>query len=384
MAARYPAEALQPSGFIQDFGGRIETIVLCVPRICLLKLSGMADRMLSALGSLLLSLPTEVVALLIIDKSSGILANRWLEELAPVVQVRLVEAAETKLEGHSIWIQDTFHVRDCSQNLQIGRSGSDNHALHACTLSTHFGLSTETLNVHMSGGNQLVGDDFRLVGHNSLRQTAERRDVGSLNKAFAYIQALDPRKLCLFGFHTDDRGNADSEPGKDWDAPWGTSFHQHGFHLDQFVSLTGIRNKDRPVIMVAEPVAVDRGAEATAKQAGNRLNSCVSWLQAHGFNVIRNPVPYATDKMRGSVNHHLYNNVILENEPRTRAANPLIWLPVMKAADTLGTEFDRENHAIWKRLGFSVVEVRGWTDLAKQHGSIRCATKVLRRSSSTF
>ena len=109
-------------------------------------------------------------------------------------------------------------------------------------------------------------------------------------------------------------------------------------------------------------------------------------LEAQGFCVLRNKIPYVAPPPLPTggpppawAYWHAYNNVIVENQIRSGEDCPMVWLPQFSDVEEHLEPFDQLNRQAWESLGFRTIPVYGATHLATHGGSIRCASKVLKR-----
>ena len=132
----------------------------------------------------------------------------------------------------------------------------------------------------------------------------------------------------------------------------------------------------------AGPARGPGGGAAELGSAPQRLDWTAERLKLLDFEVLRNPVPFVPAIGDRQLRARLYNNVLVENEIRRGRSKPLVWLPQYADAEPELADFDIENSALWRELGFEPVAARGWSKLTVAMGAVRCATKVLRRNPS--
>lgn len=375
-AARFPS-------LVPDCGGLIHTIAFALPTAFFSDGSDREDvSPLIPLGNLLSALPREIIAVIVIDRACIPSARHWLGGLAITCVTELLALDANGNIAHP-WIQDVFHVR-------AGGDGATTELVSArgnpCAdaLANRFGLATAASDILLDGGNQLVGPDFRLVGHSSLQGGGTGgRPAGHLQQR-QRIQALDGRTLYSFGYRPEDLGASAAPAGlSPVKTPPSTmpdgKMHQCGFHVDQFVSVTGLRRDDRPLLLVADPMAHEGCSARAVSDLKQKLDASVLSLIRQGFAIARNPIPVSPAIDSNKCIPRLYNNVILENVARPGQIQPFVWLPHFGDRETLEW-FDEENRKIWKGLGFDPIGVAGWSHLASRNGALRCATKVMRRA----
>ena len=147
-----------------------------------------------------------------------------------------------------------FHVR-------AGKEGASELVMTAGNalagqLADRLGFAAEFSDVALAGGNQLVGPDFRLVGHSSLQDDGGvgRSAANDRHKRWQRVQALDGRTVHSFGYRPEDLANASassdlSETRASAQAMAGGKMHQCGFHVDQFaVSYTHLTLPTTPYV----------------------------------------------------------------------------------------------------------------------------------------
>jgi len=364
--------------FVADCGGLIDTIAFALPASFFTD-DRDRDRAspLLPIGNLLSGLPREMMAAIVIDQTCLPSAQVWLGRLAPPCAAELLPLDENSRISHP-WIQDMVHVRTDEKGAATELVSAMGNA-SASALATRFGLVAAVPDVLLDGGNQLVGPDFRLVGHSGL-QDGSGTDVGNntleCSQQWQKVQALDGRTVYSFGYRPEDLSPARPAPM----AMASRKMHQCGFHVDQFVSVTGLRQDNRPLLLVADPVAHAGCGSRAATDLKQKLDASVHSLIRQGFAVRRNPIPVSPAIDSNKCIPRLYNNVILENVVRSGQKQPFVWLPHFGDEEALG-EFDEDNRQIWAGLGFDPICVTGWSHLASRNGALRCATKVISRAS---
>ncbi len=369
---------------LPDCGGAIRTIALALPKAFFAdEWSDRSVLPLIPIGNLLSALPRDTRPVIVIDQACLASAQGWLDSLQIPSSPELVTLAAGN-EVSSPWIQDLFHVRSA------GRPGepltelvSQGHDAVASRLADYLECESTVGNVALAGGNQLVGPDFRLVGHASLQ---EERHVGSSaggESRWRKVQALDSRPVHSFFYRLEDIGRT-SPPFKPAGAEdagpvmTGSRMHQCGFHVDQFVSVTGLVRDGFPLLLVADPVGASGSCARAAVDLKQKLDASALTLTRQGFSVERNPIPLLPSIDTNKCLPRLYNNVLLENVTRSGQESPLVWIPHFSDREAL-EEFDAENRKLWEMLGFQAIGVNGWSHLASRNGALRCATKVVNR-----
>ncbi|WP_425961562.1 hypothetical protein [Rhizobium nepotum] len=373
--------AARSLSFVPDCGGLIRTIALALPAPFFA--DNGADHNVSPLvpiGNLLSALPSDITTFVLINRACLTSAQNWLDRLAIRCAAELVALDAHHNISHP-WIQDMFHVRTGERGATELVSAAEDAI--SGELANRLGLAVTTSQVILPGGNQLVGPDFRLVGHSSLRDDrgiASNAAVGHPQQ-WRRVQALDGRTVHSFGYRPEDLGNSASDL-----SPVETSdpvliagkMHQCGFHVDQFVSVTGLRRDGRPLLLVADPVA-QGGCEArSTTDLKRKLDASALSLARQGFAIIRNPIPVSPAIDTNKCLPRLYNNILLENVMRPGQKQPFVWIPHFGDTEAF-EDFDEENRQIWEKLGFYAIGVEGWSRFTSRNGALRCATKVIHR-----
>ena len=369
---------------LPDCGGLIETIALSIPAAFFERdEADVGLRPLLPIGKLLSALPHDVVVYIFVDQIALVMAQSWVSALPIGCTIRLVSVESAQGAIDSLWIQDAIHVAGgvgdadleteilCEPDSVIGRS-----------VATYAKFPSSFSGQFLPGGNQFVGPDFRLIGYASLdvRRSNGVVAIDETTRLRDKIKALDDREIRIFGYNG-RKVNPTNESSERFTLVVGEFMHQCGFHLDQFVSLTGIDIDERPLLLVARPVIFNGVETRMTSNLKMQLDASVVCLEQQGFHIVRNPMPLAITPDTGKRMPRLYNNIILENDTRMDRTKPLVWIPHFGDQEPLA-DFDEENRAIWSGLGFDPVPVPGWSSLASRNGAIRCATKILRRRSS--
>ncbi len=359
-------QAAQLARLVADCGGLIEKLALSIPSAFFSEETfDRWSRPLLPIGNLLRALPAEIAIFVLVDRTRIADAEGWLSTLSPASPVTLVTLDVPEGARQSPWIQDLFHVR---KGEGAGQSASEilsrPNAAIGPALARCLGWQAQTAMADLDGGNQLVGVDFRLVGASSLARNRFSNPTPDSNApaGFGLLETLDDRPVHVFGYR----------------APGGERLHQHGFHVDQFVSVTGLYRNGCPLMLVAEPCLTDGLESRLVDQARQQLDASVAFLESQGFSVIRNPVPFVITPDSGKRLARLYNNVVLENAVRPGRTKQLVWLAQFGDVEDVAS-FDAANRLIWQDLGFEVIGVPGWSHLASRNGALRCASKVLQR-----
>ncbi|UXS42939.1 hypothetical protein FY150_20920 [Agrobacterium tumefaciens] len=377
--------AIQPLPLMPDCGGLIRTIALTLPDSFFAE-NRAADTVspLIPIGNLLSALPADITAVIVTDRASLGSARDWLSSLPASCSTELIPLAGNDSVSHP-WIQDMLHVRAADAATEFVLVAEKAIGV---SLAEYLGAATTHSDVALAGGNQLVGPDFRLVGHSSLQDDRGiGRNAAIPSHRWRKIQALDGRNIFSFGYRPEDLGKVpvsfDFSTTETCEAEMaGEKMHQCGFHVDQFVSVTGLRSGGRPLLLVADPVAHGGCNARAATELKRKLDASALSLARQGFAIERNPIPLSPAIDTNKCLPRLYNNVILENVIRSGQKRPFVWIPHFGDTESL-EEFDAMNREIWDRIGFQTIGVAGWSHLSSRNGALRCATKIINRGPDT-
>jgi hypothetical protein len=373
---------LETGRFVADCGGLIRQIVLSLPADFFALTTHQWFQPLIPIGNLLQAFPTGIDTFLLVEPRDMPQAQRWAGSLEASCNIVFVAGAEDRNTVNSPWTQDAFLVRklpaERSADIEILTLETGGAA---ASIADFLSVPKGLLPASLPGGNQLVGPDFRLVGHSQLvgrsatRAGSTKQTIDLLEK----LQALDERPIRIFGYRPERPRRQTGGTRLSELEDFVRNGHQFGFHVDQFVSVTGLERGNRPLLIVGEPCGLEDGTVTPLiEEARRALDASAVELIRQGFEVLRNPLPYVITPDSRKRLPRLYNNLILENEIRSGRERPLVWLPQFGDAEPL-EKFDRMNSAVWEELGFDVAPIYGCSYLASRNGSLRCLSKILSR-----
>lgn len=382
---------------VSDCEGIIEQIAFAIPTEFFRRSAGAWDcNPLLPIGNLLQSFPAEMEAIVAVDATSYALASAWVDSVAPTCRVRLICNTHASYTIGSPWLQDRFHVRVLAEGATSEILSLKNDPI-AALFAEECGLVCRDLEFELPGGNQLLGPGIRLVGAGFLKEPGGGLIVVRERTAMNQFAGMDDRRLFIFGYdphlmtvmavaaetrnagvvakqflentHNQQRS---SQSGMQ-------SWHQYGFHIDQFVSVTNISRNGKPVLLVADPHSIGGVAEPLVADARKKLDLSASALADAGLETIRNPIPFAQVRDNHKVFPRLYNNVILDGTSRAGCRRPFVWMPSFEQSNPF-REFEDENAKVWRDLGYDCKTVKNFDELASRNGAIRCLAKILCRN----
>ncbi|TYC65778.1 hypothetical protein FMN63_25775 [Stappia sp. BW2] len=396
---------------VPDCGGLIDRFAVSLPNKVFDSENPHAAKILTAIGNLLQAMPPAVSILVFTDACNEAAAETWLNQQTSCHH-EIILAKGAPLKSADIWAQDSILVQAHGNELRLGAPKCDwPDGTLPSLLADHLSVACHDLPLFLPGGDQIVGEDFRLIGQTSRLRSAASKfgGDGTLLEADRRINQLDHRPVCYWGYRRNDltekpsvllrNTSSDNETAFDHDRKEDlvvshtvlqralqltqlrpdlvTRIERCESHVDRYVSPTGLRLNGKNLLLLADPVAVAPEAASKAKREKRLLDASEHWLRDQGFEIIRNPVPFGTD-VKNAVRPRLYNNILLENAIREGNDKPMMWLPCF-GDDERFTEYDLENSRIWKDLGFEPRHVNGWESLAHANGALRCASKVISR-----
>jgi hypothetical protein len=288
--------------------------------------------------------------------------------------------------------------------------GREADALVADWYANAAGLPSTQTPLSFEGGNILCGDDFVLIGANSITESVSHVGTTILEPCkegtpvdlvrMLYAECLDQtRRWFQVGSHLPVPAEASA-----FDAAAGlTDIRHYGnrvggcqpiFHLDMFLTLAGRDRGTRKYrILVGDPrlAANIMGTPLDPAALADVFDDIAASLRGMGFEVTRNPMPYLSHldvaKKERNWFYATSNNALvevfdhLEKHPRGR-----VWLPVyeqMSSNVDVAPEklhaVDEANRELWERLGFEVETIPNCLAFVEASGSIHCLIKELDR-----
>ena len=368
---------------LADCGGAIRGLAMAVPGGYLAPCHGHIKR---ALGSLIASFDAAARVTVLVRPDDRNACSAWLTELEPRCAVTMA-SVPSGATLKTLWIQDRFLCRGPGDHRRTylfpPSSAGENMATWLAAVD---GSQSEEVRVALSGGNCLVGEDYWLVGADSVAQSvaflpADRKNRESAQESIA---AIDRRRLEVVGYSYADLKNRGIGPChesallKTAEIVVASELKQPIFHLDLFLTITGETVHGKPLLLVGEPVSPGPDAGLPDRNYSPQLAAVCCRLRTAGFEIMRNPVAVLPERRSGGGRRfwRSYNNVILQNRP-----DRVVWLP--QFADVEWPELrqlDEENTRIWRDcLGFAVRRIDGWGAVAALGAGVRCVVKVTER-----
>lgn len=155
------------------------------------------------------------------------------------------------------------------------------------------------------------------------------------------------------------------------------------FHLDMFMTLAGRGADGRLRALVGDPLAASRmiGLPLPEGFPLRAFDEIAAAIEDRGVVVFRNPLPFVYfDDPEARMREWFYasaNNCWVECLEGGRGR---VWLPQYgHGAWQELRATDEANAALWRTLGFEVVEAGDFLPLADQLGALNCVSKILAR-----
>jgi hypothetical protein len=396
---------------VADTGSPPSRIAIQVASSILAPISSADYSERTAYENLIVRLPAKAELAIVVEETDRASAEQWFSQLIPGRVWTIVPVPSGSL-AKTVWMRDAFLCVTGSGTTTYLKTRIAANFNQADWLAASDGNDCRDVNIHLDGGDCLVGLDGWLVAIDSIKQTARIHGCSTI-AAQGMMATIDQRPMRVAGFrYTTLKAKwawllakakqmvEEAETASlrrlggptTWLAPPifiiqvvlkllklltnPNELHQEWRHLDLVLSVTGVKMDDngKEVVLVASttmpPASRD---DAEVEMMGDCLDALASHLVDLGYDVRRNPAPYAS--VLGSPRRILpYNNVIVQNDPN------VVWLPQLALPDGTFADADRANLDIWEGLGFRVIQVAGLHVYVAMNGSLRCLTKTLARA----
>ena len=159
-------------------------------------------------------------------------------------------------------------------------------------------------------------------------------------------------------------------------------------HLDLYLSLSGVQEEGRYVVLVGRcvllPAArVQPALERQVEQLNAYLDRVAACLSGMNFRVKRNPIPVWQGRQAAEADFLVYNNCLLEVAEGTA---PVVYLPQLSFGRPPGpgtealVQLENDNIALWQALGFEVRLIRAAFQKALASlGALHCLSNEILR-----
>lgn len=368
--------AMSPVG---SCDGAIARLLLTVP-------SQLVQHLAAAYVDFFSQMPPYTSLVVVTHQSAVPLVSRLLADAGVSNHSELVALGDS--QPLSVWAQDHFMaMNDVGGGpvTWLGTSQAETPAglglVDALTQATN--LRHVELPLHIDGGNLLVGDEFLLIGADSLAHSTTSSD--QIRSCFGC-----GRRLFIVGSRTPVQ-REERRPitivGQEWSQRmyWGNkrATNQPLFHIDLFLTLAGRSARGNYRILVGDPSAAAEllGRPVVPHMMQPAFDQIAEQFAGWGFDVIRNPLPLVyMDEPEKKLRTWYFassNNAWVQSCSRH---GRIVWLPAYGHGNWPElTATDRANADIWQALGYEVRMVRNCQVLAENLGGLHCLGKCLVR-----
>ncbi|RDV14932.1 hypothetical protein DXT99_11620 [Pontibacter diazotrophicus] len=385
---------------IPSADGALDALVLNMPAFAL---QGQDNPLWKANQDLLLKLPADTKLYIMIQASVEGILQEWLEEhnLLARATIYTVPAQYEK----AAWSEDEYTMVVDAKDEKVymvqphtNRKAADEYVCYHA--SRHFGWERIKVPLYFESGNILVGDNFFLLGADhavdtflDLNELVPQTKTLSAGKALIepFQRYLDQERALFFVGSAlqipSERKREFYRDGEKWTEiiyqrnKEGTS--QPTSYLNLFLTLAGRNGDGRYRVLVGDPqVASELLGNATTELATPEVfDNIAEVLERLGFEVIRNPLPliYVDDEKERLRQWYFasYNNALVEIRGEQ---DKTVWMPTYGHGSWQELEVtDRENEAIWQRLGFKVIRLGDHHPFAAHSGVLQLIKGYVRK-----
>jgi hypothetical protein len=380
--------------------GTLEALVIALPAFAL---QGQQNPLWQVYQDLLLKLPEDVKLYILVNCAVRGQLEQWLEE-HDLTRRSTLYSVPSHYEP-TYWARDEFELVRDTRNGKVymvqphtNIKTTDEHvSYHACR---QFGWERIKVPLYFEAGNILVGDNFFFLGTDhavdtftDLNELVPQTSNFSSGKVLAepFQRHLDLERTLFF------IGSALKVPaeqkrpfwkeGKEWTEiiyqknREGTA--QPISQISMFLTLAGRNKEGKYRVLVGDPY---RASELLNNRydilaTPEVFDNIAETLTRLGFEVIRNPLPlvYVDDEERRVRKWYYasYNNVLVQIAGDNEKT---VWLPSYGHGNWQELEAtDRENAAIWQKLGFKVIMLGDCHPFAAHSGTIQLIKQYIRR-----
>lgn len=241
--------------------------------------------------------------------------------------------------------------------------------------------------LEFQGGNVLGGTEVHLVGRDFIEWNVGRRRLETPELVVEEFELLLGGKVLMIGLDeaipsSDRRGAVTG----DW---------QPIFHIDMYITRTGVLRDGREVVLVGSP-RLARSLLGEAERPSDQdpyFDQAVRQLEQLGFAVDLLPLLPTKGSPCGWPEQAYvltWNNAIVEHyrdesgDEIRRVLLPVYADPANPLAVDQGPRelLDAAATKVWEDLGFEVLPTNPMEDLAYSSGAVHCISKVLKRGSA--
>jgi hypothetical protein len=312
--------------------------------------------------------------------------RRWFDELN--IDPSRLQLVLSKYD-YLVWAQDAYIALHSEHPEPILCEGVRFLRHDDMVIADDVAAQTDVRQLHsileFQGGNFLGGIDTHLVGKDYIEGNLGRVRLETPERVVAEFERLLGGRVVVLGL--DERIPEEERRGTI------TGEWQPLFHIDMYITRTGVQRDGKEVVLVGSPREARRlldQAERPEDQDGY-YDQAAEQLCDHGFAVDRIPLlPVREAPQDWPQQDYVltWNNVVIhEVFDGPEAERRRVLLPTFADPDNpLGVEqsvretLDAAAMKIWEDLGFWVLKIERMEDLAYAAGSVHCITKVLQRT----
>ena len=322
------------------------------------------------------------------------------------------------------WAQDPYvALYSSTLNRTILAESNDFNRFDDQTIGCDVGAQSDTIldfpsYYYLQGGNILCSLDYVLIGKDYVEKNKGRAFLGDEQGVLnAFSGLFDGKKCISVGMQKSiphELRTPPKEKGKCVTRLTFSGTWQPVFHIDMFITLTGIRNEDdqKEILVIG---SLDE-AQRTLKDLGLPFSDAFQQLSdayaeyfkeiAHQlkayFHVLEIPIfpgkaSFGYAGTQYETNYFLtYNNVVIENfRDENGAQQKHVFMPTYAKDDTPDSKIDKTENEIrvqldkkatkvWEKVGFKVFPMPDMESFASSGGAVHCLTKILKRNSNSI
>jgi hypothetical protein len=255
-------------------------------------------------------------------------------------------------------------------------------------------ILTKMTHLYFQGGNILQAGDHVIIGRDYIVDNSGRIFLETDEKV---IQEFE----FLLGYPVINVGTEEIIPYEHRKYMGGGVF-QPIFHIDMYITPTGVKGKDdKEIVFVASPALARMILDQQTRETDfdRYFDQAADQLSAY-YEVRRLPIlPTTFVTSRRKYYYLSYNNAIVESYTENGKLHRHVYLPTYRQdVETFQADKDFEEYngdadgyqklddaakTIWESIGFKVYQMDGLEDLAMSWGSVHCIAKTLKRGDNS-
>jgi len=330
---------------VSSIHGPIKRILFTIPgKIFREQNTAIGEKSAILFQYLLKTLSVHAKILIITNESAQDSLNNWIQKFN--INAKSIPVADTM--NLSIWAEDSYCIcydLQDAENYIVEPLPFPNAQIDIAdtTADKDKGLILKEVELHFEGGNMLIGDDFWLIGKDSINHSILDGCITNIQAGETEMEAakriyklnLDHhRDLHIIGSDlevptSEERDIQTVDLGKKCWNGWREILYkgnksetqQPMFHLDMFISLAGRNENGKYQILVGSPKLAAELLDEPLPEGNMQkiFDNIACNLKNEGFDVIRNPMPLIyDDNDRDKIREWYFasaNNVLLQDQP---------------------------------------------------------------------